>query len=193
MRLLLRFYPCQRGSIFLHGQPIELFPLKEYRTLFSVVSQDIYLFNDTIRNNVCMYRDFKEDKVFEVLQEVGLGELVKERGMDFLVGINGAFLSGGQKQKVALARALLHNRPIFLFDEATSNTDIDFEARFRRMLADRLADKIVIMITHNADLLQSASNIVLIEEGRVLCHGSYQELTEKEEQFANWIEKIKNN
>ena len=127
VKLLLRFYKSQDGSIFLSDREIEEIPLKEYRGLFSVVSQEIYLFNDTIRNNVCMYRDFSEDAIRAVLDEVGLSEMVSERGMDFLVGINGALLSGGQKQKVALARALLHDRPVFIFDEATSNTDIDFE------------------------------------------------------------------
>ena len=163
VKLLLRFYKSQDGSIFLSDREIEEIPLKEYRGLFSVVSQEIYLFNDTIRNNVCMYRDFSEDAIRAVLDEVGLSEMVSERGMDFLVGINGALLSGGQKQKVALARALLHDRPVFIFDEATSNTDIDFELRFRRMLNSRLARKTIIMITHNIDLLQAADQIVLMK------------------------------
>ena len=96
VKLLLRFYKSQDGSIFLSDREIEEIPLKEYRGLFSVVSQEIYLFNDTIRNNVCMYRDFSEDAIRAVLDEVGLSEMVSERGMDFLVGINGALLSGGQ-------------------------------------------------------------------------------------------------
>lgn len=192
VKLLLRFYKSQDGSIFLADREIEEIPLKEYRGLFSVVSQEIYLFNDTIRNNVCMYRDFSEDAIRAVLDEVGLSEMVSERGMDFLVGINGALLSGGQKQKVALARALLHDRPVFIFDEATSNTDIDFELRFRRMLNSRLARKTIIMITHNIDLLQAADHIVLMGEGRILCEGSYEDLRGGDEKFARWLEQNEN-
>jgi ATP-binding cassette subfamily B protein/subfamily B ATP-binding cassette protein MsbA len=192
VKLLLRFYKSQDGSIFLADREIEEIPLKEYRELFSVVSQEIYLFNDTIRNNVCMYRDFSEDAIRAVLDEVGLSEMVSERGMDFLVGINGALLSGGQKQKVALARALLHDRPVFIFDEATSNTDIDFELRFRRMLNSRLARKTIIMITHNIDLLQAADHIVLMGEGRILCEGSYEDLRGGDEKFASWLEQNEN-
>ena len=192
IKLLLRFYSCQDGSILLDGHEIEKIPLKEYRGLFSVVSQEIYLFNDTIRNNICMYRDFAEDAIRAVLDEVGLSELIAERGMDFPVGINGAFLSGGQKQKVALARALLYDRPVFLFDEATSNTDIDFEARFRKMLTQRLANKTVIMITHNVDLLQVADHIVLMGEGEILCGGSYEDLKGGDERFAKWLEQNEN-
>jgi len=188
VKLLLRFYQCQSGSILLNGDEIKEFPLKEYRGLFSVVSQEIYLFNDTIRNNICMYHDFEEGAIRAVLDEVGLSELIAERGMDFPVGINGSLLSGGQKQKVALARALLHDRPIFLFDEATSNTDIDFEVRFRKMLKERLADKTVIMITHNTDLLQAADHIVLMGEGQILCEGSYEDLREGDKRFARWLE-----
>ncbi len=192
VKLLLRFYNYQSGSILLGGREIEGIPLKEYRGLFSVVSQEIYLFNDTIRNNICMYHDFGEEAIQAVLDEVGLSGLVAERGMDVPVGINGSLLSGGQKQKVALARALLHDRPVFLFDEATSNTDIDFEARFRRMLHQRLANKTVLMITHNTDLLQSADYIVLMGEGEILCEGSYEDLRGGDERFVRWLERNEN-
>ena len=169
VQLLLRLYDCGSGDIRLLGTQISSFKIKEYRRLFSVVSQQIYLFNDTIRNNIRMCGDFDDGAIRKVLDEVGLGGLVKERGLDFVVGINGSCLSGGQKQKIALARALLHNRPIFIFDEATSNTDIDFEVRFRQMLRERLADKTVILVTHNAELLREADRVVWMEDGRVFC------------------------
>ena len=157
-----------------------------------MVSQQIYLFNDTIRNNIRMCGDFDDGAIRKVLDEVGLGELVEERGLDFVVGINGSCLSGGQKQKIALARALLHNRPIFIFDEATSNTDIDFEVRFRQMLRERLADKTVILVTHNAELLREADRVVWMEDVRVFCEGAYGELLEQSAAFAALIDQYGN-
>lgn len=192
INLLLRLDEIADGDILVDGKKISEFDLREYRKLFSVVSQQIYLFNDTIRNNICMYQQFDEAEILTVLEEVGLGELIRERGLDFIVGINGTSLSGGQKQKIALARALLHNRPIFIFDEATSNTDIDFEMRFRRMLKDRLIKKTVIFITHNADLLREADQIVLMEEGEVICAGAYDTLLAGSKAFAELMEQYKN-
>ncbi|MDE7325451.1 MAG: ABC transporter ATP-binding protein/permease [Lachnospiraceae bacterium] len=186
--LLLRLYDCGSGCILLGGAGITGFHMKEYRKLFSVVSQQIYLFHDTIRNNICMGREFDDGEIKEVLCEVGLEELVLERGLHFMVGINGSCLSGGQKQKVALARALLHDRPIFIFDEATSNTDIDFEVRFRRMLKGRLSKKTVLMVTHNAELLKETDRVVWMEEGKVFCEGAYGELLEQNTAFAGLIE-----
>ncbi len=192
VQLLLRLYDCGSGDIRLLGTQISSFKIKEYRRLFSVVSQQIYLFNDTIRNNIRMCGDFDDGAIRKVLDEVGLGGLVKERGLDFVVGINGSCLSGGQKQKIALARALLHNRPIFIFDEATSNTDIDFEVRFRQMLRERLADKTVILVTHNAELLREADRVVWMEDGRVFCEGAYGELLEQSAAFAALIDQYGN-
>lgn len=191
VHLLLRLYDCKDGCIRMGGEDVSKFNRREYRKLFSVVSQQIYLFHDTIRNNICMSQEFPEEAVRAVIDQVGLGKLLAERGLDDMVGINGSRLSGGQKQKIALARALLYNRPIFIFDEATSNTDIDFEVRFRRMLKEELVGKTVILVTHNAELLREADRIVWIGEGKVSCEGSYEELLEHNAEFSGLIEQYR--
>lgn len=125
------------------------------------------------------------------IEECDLAEFIKERGLDYKVGVNGAYLSGGQKQKIALARALFHDRPVFIFDEATSNTDMMFEALFRKIIFERLKDKTVLIITHKLDILGEVDSIVLIEDGKNICQDSYNNLVENNTKFMQIIIKHK--
>ena len=123
INLLTRMYEPISGKIMLGTEDISELPLPEYRNMVSAVSQQIYLFNDTIRNNICLYKQVDDVIVEEACKDSGLEDFIKEVSLDYVVGQNGAMLSGGQKQKIALARALIHDKPIVIFDEATSNTD----------------------------------------------------------------------
>ena len=105
------------------------------------MSQQIYLFNDTIRNNICLYKRVDDVIVEEACKDSGLEDFIKEVSLDYVVGQNGAMLSGGQKQKIALARALIHDKPIVIFDEATSNTDAYSEQQINGLLDTKLKEK----------------------------------------------------
>jgi len=188
INLLLRLYDYESGLILFDGNDINELNLQEYRRQFSIVSQNVYLFNDTIWNNVCLYNDFDKDVLLKVLEYVGLRELAEEKGLDFVIGINGSYLSGGQRQKMSLARALIHDRPIFIFDEATSNTDIMFDTQFRKIIRERLKDKTVIIITHNVELLREVDSIVLIEDGRNVCQDSFNNLMKNNNRFIRVIQ-----
>ncbi len=128
--------------------------MKSFRSLVSVVSQQIYLFNDTIENNICLYQNVDEGKLWSVCRDCGLEEFVKEVSFSYMVGQNGAKLSGGQKQKIALARALVHDRPVVILDEATSSTDACSSQRIARLLETCMKGKTVIVITHKKDMLR---------------------------------------
>lgn len=161
--LLLRIYEPTQGQILLAGERISDMPLAEYRDMISVVSQDIYLFNDTIRNNICLYKQVDEHLVLDACKDSGLSEFMEEVSLDYSVGQNGVMLSGGQKQKIALARALVHDRPIVVFDEATSNTDAYSEQQIHALLHTRLSDKTVIVITHKKGILSEVDQIEVLD------------------------------
>lgn len=168
IEILLRFYDKKSGNIKMDGIDIEMIPLRDYRMLFSIVSQEIYLFNDSIFNNICLYQDINSNSVFQAIEDSGLKAFVDTHSMDYMVGENGSRLSGGQKQKVALARALLSDSPIIVFDEATSNMDTHSENQINNLLTTRLSKKIVIIISHRTDILDVVDKIYLLKDGGVV-------------------------
>lgn len=168
INLLTRMYEPTSGKILLGKENILELSLQDYRNMVSVVSQQIYLFNDTIRNNICLYKQTGEDEVLSACNDSGLEQFINEVSLDYVVGQNGAMLSGGQKQKIALARALLHDRPIIIFDEVTSNTDAYSEQQINGLLHTRLKDKTVIVITHKKEILSEVDQIVILKDGRVV-------------------------
>ncbi|MDE7433350.1 MAG: ABC transporter ATP-binding protein/permease [Lachnospiraceae bacterium] len=174
INLLLRMYEPSAGRILLACQNIAHMPLNDYRSMISVVSQEIYLFNDTIRNNICLYKQVDDDTILNICKDSGLEEFLNEVSLDYTVGQNGAMLSGGQKQKIALARSLLHDRPIIIFDEATSSSDSYSEQQINSLLNTKLKKKTVIIITHRHEILNEADCIVLIDEGKIVEQGSYE-------------------
>ena len=180
INLLTRMYEPTSGKILLGKENTSDLPLQDYRNMVSVVSQQIYLFNDTIRNNICLYKQAGEDEILSACKDSGLEQFIDEVSLDYVVGQNGAMLSGGQKQKIALARALLHDRPIIIFDEATSNTDAYSEQQINGLLHTRLKDKTVIVITHKKEILSEVDQIVILKEGKVIDKGNYRELAGKE-------------
>lgn len=172
--LLLQMYVPTKGKISLAGDEILNISLEEYRDMFSVVSQDIYLFNDTIRNNICLYKQVDDSLILDACKDSGLTEFIAEVSLDYSVGQNGTMLSGGQKQKIALARALIHDRPIVVFDEATSSTDACSEQQINALLHTRLKDKTVIVITHKKEILSEVDQIVVLDDGKIDIVGGYE-------------------
>ena len=190
INLLTRMYEPTSGKIMLGTEDISELPLPEYRNMVSVVSQQIYLFNDTIRNNICLYKRVDDVIVEEACKDSGLEDFIKEVSLDYVVGQNGAMLSGGQKQKIALARALIHDKPIVIFDEATSNTDAYSEQQINGLLDTKLKEKTVIVITHKIEILNKVDQIVVLKEGVVIDNGTYDELVGKNEELNIMMEKV---
>ena len=190
INLLTRMYEPTSGKVMLGTEDISELPLPEYRNMVSVVSQQIYLFNDTIRNNICLYKRVDDVIVEEACKDSGLEDFIKEVSLDYVVGQNGAMLSGGQKQKIALARALIHDKPIVIFDEATSNTDAYSEQQINGLLDTKLKEKTVIVITHKKEILNKVDQIVVLKEGVVIDNGTYDELVVKNEELNIMMEKV---
>lgn len=189
INLLTRMYEPTSGEILLGAENISELPLPEYRNMVSVVSQQIYLFNDTIRNNICLDKQIDDTVIEAACKDSGLEDFIKEVSLDHVVGQNGAMLSGGQKQKIALARALVHDKPIIIFDEATSNTDAYSEQQINGLLDTRLKDKTVIVITHKKEVLSKVDQIVVLKEGVVADLGRYDDLVGKSDELNVMLEK----
>ena len=190
INLLTRMYEPISGKILLGGEDISRLSLSRYRNMVSVVSQQIYLFNDTIKNNICLYKCVSDDEVETVCNEIGLKDFIKEVTLNYVVGQNGTMLSGGQKQKIALARALIHDKPIIIFDEVTSNADAYSEQQIRGLLNTKLKEKTVIVISHKKEILSGIDQIIVLKNGVVDGMGTYNELIGKNDELNIMMDMI---
>ena len=169
LNLLLRFYVPDAGQILADDTDIQEIPLEEYRSLFSVVSQEPYLFLGNILENVDLQGNADPEKLQAALQSSGVEGYLprmpeKEQTQ---IGRNGARLSGGEKQKLAVARALLKDAPVVILDEATSGFDVESDAYLHDVILHQMQDKTVIMITHHYHNLEGMDQVWRLEEGRI--------------------------
>lgn len=180
---LLRLYNYNSGSIELNGANIKDIELLSYRNIFSVVSQNVLLFDDTIYNNICLKHKFDQSVVDKAIEISGLADFIYENSLEYIVGENGALLSGGEKQKIALARAILHNKEILVLDEVTSNIDTNSENIIYDFLFNSSIDKTIITITHDSNILKLMDKIILLDNGELVSSGSYDFLIKNCDEF----------
>jgi ATP-binding cassette subfamily B protein len=179
LRLLLRFYEVDSGRILLDGVDIRDLNLRDLRKAVSMVSQEAYLFQGSLRENVVYSQPHSsEKKIREALKYAGAMELVKTLpdGLEAEVGERGGRLSGGERQRVAIARALLKGAPILALDEATSHLDYETESVVKTSLRKASAGKSVIMIAHRLSTIRDADKIIVLERGNICEMGSHKEL-----------------
>ena len=177
--LLLRFWDPRAGTVRMYGQPLPLYGLDVLRDRVALVSQDTYLFNETLRGNVLMARpEASEQELMDAVARASLDDFVNALpdGLDTRVGERGMRLSGGQRQRVAIARAFLKDAPILVLDEATSHLDALNEAAVRRALDDLMVDRTTVVIAHRLSTVRDADTIVVLNEGRVVEQGTHQSL-----------------
>lgn len=180
INLLLRFYDPAQGTIRLDGRDIRELPLASYRSLFGVVLQDPFLFNDSIYNNLrAVAPDADDMAIRRALERAQAWEFVEklDNGWDYNVGESGGQLSGGQRQRIALARCFLANPRIMVLDEATSALDTQSEWLVQQALEDIMRDRNVFVIAHRLSTVRCVDRILVIEDGRIVQDGSYDELS----------------
>jgi subfamily B ATP-binding cassette protein MsbA len=185
--LIPRFYDPQQGRILLGGVPASEITLRSLRRLVSTVSQDVFLFNETVRYNIAYGLDqVDEARLREVIARAQAADFVAAmpHGLDTVVGERGTQLSGGQRQRIAIARALLRDAPILIFDEATSSLDSESERLIQRALNELFRDRTVIIIAHRLSSIRFADRVVLLDRGRVVAEGTHHELLEKSPLYA---------
>lgn len=167
LNLLLRFYRPGGGKILADGKDVEGLSMESYRSLFSVVSQEPYLFLGDILENVDLDKSASPERIEWALQQSGVqGYLPRmPEGAKTPIGRNGAKLSGGEKQKLAVARALLKDAPVVILDEATSGFDVESDAYLHDIIVNQMRGKSVIMITHHYHNLAGMDKVYRLEEG----------------------------
>ena len=180
VNLLPRFYELQQGFILLDGIDIRALDLKNLRSQFSLVSQDVILFNDTVFNNIAygVLRNATEAEVIEAAKAAHAWEFIQQLplGLQNEIGDRGVRLSGGQRQRIAIARAILKNAPILLLDEATSALDTESEQHVQAALDTLMLNRTSIVIAHRLSTIENADRILVMDQGEIVESGSHQEL-----------------
>lgn len=179
VHLLPRLFEASPGTLFLDGRDILTIPLQELKANIALVSQDIFLFSDTIRENILFGRGEASPEALEEAARVAhLLPTVREFTHQFetLLGERGVRLSGGQKQRTALARALVTGAPILIFDDAFSSVDTETEERILRELKATLRDRTILLISHRVSTVMEADQILVLQGGRILERGTHREL-----------------
>lgn len=179
--LLPRFYDVSTsGSILLDKIAIDEYKLKDLRAQFSIVSQQVILFNDTIKNNICYGNETEltEQELIEVCKKAHVWEFVKElpEGLNTMAGEDGVMFSGGQRQRIAIARALVKDAPILILDEATSALDTESEKLIQQALTQLMKNKTSIVIAHRLSTIENADQIYVIDSGKVIEQGTHNDL-----------------
>jgi ATP-binding cassette, subfamily B, bacterial MsbA len=185
--LLLRFYDPQSGAVMLDGVDIREYRLMDLRNQVSLVSQDVVLFNDTIRSNIRFgMTHATDDAVVEAARAAYVLEFADElpQGLDTIVGDRGALLSGGQRQRISIARALLKNAPVLILDEAMSALDTESERRIQAALENLVHDRTTLVIAHRLSTVEQADRIIVMSEGAIVESGTHRELVTHDGHYA---------
>lgn len=194
VNLLLGAYHPQQGSILVGNKPLETLNREAYYSHISVVSYNTYIFNETIRQNFMLAKaDVTDEEIYNALKKVNLYDfIIGNGGLDKIITEDAANISGGQKQRLALAINLVANKDIYIFDEATSNIDIESEAIIMNNIKELSKEKSVIVISHRLANVIAADTIYYIEDGKVKEHGTHAELMNMHEGYAKLYTTQKN-
>ena len=194
VNLLLGAYHPQQGSILVGNKPLETLNREAYYSHISVVSYNTYIFNETIHQNFMLAKaDVTDEEIYNALKKVNLYDFIIENGgLDKIITEDAANISGGQKQRLALAINLVANKDIYIFDEATSNIDIESEAIIINNIKELSKEKAVIVISHRLANVIAADTIYYIEDGEVKEHGTHAELMNMHEGYAKLYTTQKN-
>lgn len=187
-KLIAGYWDITEGNINIGGYNLNEIPLKQLYSLTAFVSQDNFLFNESIRENIRMGNPSASDKeVEDIAKKSGCHDFIMkmEHGYDTVVGSSGSHVSGGERQRISIARAMLKNAPIVILDEATSYIDPENEVIIKQALSKLIKDKTVIIIAHRLSTITDAEQIFLIENGELVSHGKHDELLKGCELYRN--------
>ena len=180
-RLIAGFWDVESGEITIGGQNLKNLSQSDLAQTIAYVSQDNYLFDDTIRNNICMGKPGASDEeVEEAATAAGCDGFIRAlpQGYDTVAGSGGGHLSGGERQRITIARAMLHNAPIVILDEATAYTDPENEAKIQQAVSALTAGKTLIVIAHRLSTVTDSDQIVVVQDGTIVARGTHPELLE---------------
>ena len=188
--LIARFWDVDSGSVKIGGKDVREYTLESLMEQISMVFQNVYLFADTIENNIKFGRpQATHAEVVEAARKACCADFIEALpdGYDTVIGEGGAFLSGGEKQRISIARAMLKDAPIVILDEATANVDPENEDRLQKAIEELTRDKTIIMIAHRLKTVRNADQILVVDEGRIVQKGKHEELIGQEGIYADFV------
>ena len=192
LNLLPRFYDPQEGSIKIDGQDISKVRLSSLRKNISLVSQDTTLFDDTIKNNIAYANlEASQNEIIDAARYSFASEFIEKlpNKYDTIIGENGVRLSGGEKQRLSIARAILKKSPIILLDEATSSLDAETEDKIQKAISFLTKGRTTIVIAHRLSTILNSDKIYVIDKGTVVGQGKHNELLVSSDVYKNFYEK----
>ena len=191
LNLLLRFYDVTSGYISIDNQDLQAISAESLYNLMTIVQQDVYIFDDTLRANITLNQFFTDEEIRQAVQQSGLESYVldNESGLQALCGENGSNLSGGQKQRVSIARALIRKTPILLLDEATSSLDNQVTTEIESSILD-IQNLTALVVTHklNENILKKYDRILFMKDGVIVEDGSFSDLMDRRGEFYKLFE-----
>ncbi|MCQ2601812.1 MAG: ATP-binding cassette domain-containing protein, partial [Treponema sp.] len=189
--LVSRFWDVDSGTVKLGGRNVQDYSMDSLMKNFSFVFQNVYLFKDTIANNIRFgQNEMPMEKVMEAAKKACCHDFIMALpdGYETVIGEGGASLSGGEKQRISIARAILKDSPIIILDEATANVDPENEADLVRAIDELTRSKTILMIAHRLKTVRKADNIVVIENGKIAEQGKHEELIDKGGIYSRFVD-----
>ncbi|EHM47093.1 heme ABC transporter ATP-binding protein/permease CydC [Yokenella regensburgei] len=191
LQLLTRAWDPQQGEVLLNGRPVSELSEAALRQTMSVVPQRVHLFSATLRDNLLLAKPgATDDELNAVLARVGLEKLLDDGGINSWLGEGGRQLSGGELRRLAIARALLHDAPLMLLDEPTEGLDAATESQVLDLLADVMREKTLLMVTHRLRGLARFNQIIVMDNGQIIEHGSHSELLAKQGRYYQFKQRL---
>ena len=188
---MVRFYDVDSGAVRVGGHDVREFTVDSLLRNFSMVFQDVYLFNDTLEANIAFgTAGATHEQVVEAAKRARCHDFISAlpNGYDTIVGEGGASLSGGERQRISIARALLKDAPIVVLDEATASIDPENEQLIQQALTELTREKTVVVIAHRLATIEHADQILVVEDGTVVQRGTHEELLAQEGVYSRFVE-----
>ena len=189
--LIPRLYDVQKGEVLIDDVNIKNYTLKSLRSMIGIVTQNAILFNDTIKNNISYGSiQLSEEEILKAIDSANLNDLVNKlpEGLDSVIGEDGVKLSGGEKQRLSIARAIIKNPEILILDEATASLDSESEKKVHKAIDNIIKDRTVIIIAHRLSTIINADKIIVIDQGKIVEEGTHKELLESNKKYKKLYE-----
>ena len=190
INLIPRFWEPTSGQILINGIDYRQYQLKSLRDQIAIVTQDVFLFNDTIRANITYgLKDVSDEAIDKAIEAAALKPFIESlpKKLGTTVGEAGGLLSGGQKQRISIARALLKNAPILILDEATSALDSESEHHIKTALETLMQGRTCFTVAHRLSTIENSDRIIVMNDGEIREMGSHQELLQLDQAYANLV------